>query len=83
MAFTPSTWRPLTRKRSAGGNRQWHYTTADAIATVIGSGYFNKVYRDLQKYDVIFVVDTATPTYDVIFVTSATGASTVTTANAT
>lgn len=57
----------------------WIYKTTDAIATVIGSGYFNDATNELKRHDVIIVLDTATATTDVIHVTSATGAATVTT----
>lgn len=56
------------------------YQTADAIATVVGSGYFNDVTNNLKQFDVILVVGATggTPTVDVITITSATGAATVT-----
>lgn len=57
----------------------WIYKTTDAIATVTGSGYFNDATNELKQFDVIIVVDTDTSTTDVIHVTSATGAATVTT----
>lgn len=76
---------PLTASslfRVAGADPSlWIYKTADAIATVTGSGYFTALTDQLKQHDVIIVVANtgATPTVDVIFVTSATGAATVTT----
>lgn len=70
----------------AGGARQvWHYTSTDAVGTVAGSGYFNNVTANLRQWDTIFVVGAtdSTPTVDVLVVTSATGAATVTTTNGT
>ena len=83
MAFNPNNFKALTRKKGRGGRRIWHYVTTDAIATVTGSGYFNKVASSLTQYDIIQVVDSNVPTYDTIFVTSASHAATVTTVNAT
>lgn len=70
----------------AGGARQvWHYTSADAIATIIGSGYFNGVTDNLRQWDTIIAVGSTggAATVDVLVVTSATGAATVTTTNGT
>ncbi len=70
----------------AGGARQvWHYTSADGVATVAGSGYFNDVTANLRQWDTILVVGSTggTATVDVLVVTSATAASTVTTTNGT
>lgn len=70
----------------AGAARQvWHYTSADAATTVAGSGYFNGVTDNLRQWDTIIVVGATggTPTIDVLVVTSATGAATVTTTNGT
>lgn len=66
----------------AGAQPSLHiYTTADAITDVVGSGYFNSVTDNLKQNDVILVVsDTGgTRKVDVVAVTSATGAATVTT----
>lgn len=70
----------------AGGARQLHYfTSADAIATVIASGYFNDATNDLKQFDIILTVTSTggTAVVDMLTVTSATGASTVTTSNGT
>jgi len=74
-------------KLVAGGGtgNVWHYTTADAPATVAGSGYFNDVTNNLKQYDMILVAGTTggTVTFDMLGVTSASGAATVTTTNGT
>lgn len=59
----------------------WIYKSADAIGTVTGSGYFSALTDQLKQHDVIIVVASTggTPTVDVVIVTSATGAATVTT----
>lgn len=70
----------------AGGARQvWHYTSADAATTIAGSGYFNDVTNNLRQWDTILTVGATggTATVDVLVVTSATGAATVTTTNGT
>lgn len=66
----------------AGAEPALHiYNTADAVATVTGSGYFNDVTNNLKQNDVILCVGSTggTRTIDVLCVTSATGAATVTT----
>lgn len=70
----------------AGAARQiWHYASADAIGTIAGSGYFNGVADNLRQNDIILVVGSVggVVTVDVLVVTSATGAATVTTTNGT
>ena len=70
----------------AGGARQIHfYSTADAIADVVASGYFNSATDDLKQNDIILVVGSTggTRTVDMLVVSSATGAATVTTINGT
>jgi hypothetical protein len=71
-----------TLSKIGGGLQQLHlYNTADAIATVLGSGYFNLVTNQLKQNDVILVVSKTggTREFDAICVTSATDAATVTT----
>lgn len=77
MALTAS-----ALQKVAGADQQlWLYNSADAIATVTGSGYFNDVTNNLKQNDIILVVGSTggTRTIDVVVVTSATGATTVTT----
>lgn len=61
------------------------YKTADAIATVVASGYFNDGTLKLRQFDVIQAVTSTggTVAVDVLVVTSATGVATVTTTNGT
>ena len=61
------------------------YQSTDAIATVIASGYFNSVTDRLKQFDVILAVTSTggTAAVDVLVVTSATAATTVTTTNGT
>lgn len=77
MPFTASSLTKL-----AGAEPGLHiYTTADAVATVTASGYFSPVTDNLKQNDVILCVASTggTRTIDVLCVTSATGAATVTT----
>lgn len=53
----------LTRLAGGSGVNLWHYTSADAIATVKASGYFTgEAVNMMRARDVIICVDTATPT---------------------
>jgi hypothetical protein len=61
----------------------WIYKTVEAIATVAGSGYFNNWTDELRNGDIILVADTNVPTIDMLTVTSADNAATVTTLNGT
>ena len=81
MAFSRSTLSKVT-----GGARQIHwYSSADAVATIAGSGYFNDATNDLKQFDIILAVTSTggVVAVDVLVVTSATGAATVTTTNGT
>lgn len=63
----------------------WIYKSADAVGTIAGSGYFNNATNELKEHDVIIAVGATggTETVDVLVVTSATGAATVTCTNGT
>lgn len=52
----------LTRIGGASNGDLWYYSSADAIATVRASGYFNDASNMLAVRDLIIVVDTNTPT---------------------
>ena len=69
----------------AGAKQIHHYDSADAIATVVASGYFSAITNRLKQFDVIIAVTSTggTAAVDVLVVTSATGAATVTTTNGT
>jgi ATP phosphoribosyltransferase len=66
---------------ASGKNNVWIYKSADSNATIVASGYFNSVYQYFRQHDVIFAISATggTPILDPIFITSATGATTVTT----
>jgi hypothetical protein len=53
------------RKVSSGignGPNIWHYSSADAKATVVGAAYItNAVQLGMKVGDMVFVFDTATP----------------------
>ena len=76
---------PLRKIAEGGINSVWLYVDGDAVGTIAGSGYFNSDYQNLRENDVILCVGAAggTETVDVLVVTSATGATTVTTTNGT
>ena len=81
MAYATSN--PLKKISQAGdSNSIWFYTDGDAKATVVASGYFNASSELLSQGDVILcsIGIGGTPEMDVLTVTSATGAATVTTA---
>ena len=70
MAFSAS---GLTRIGGAANADLWFYTSADAIATVNTSGYFNDAANMLAVRDLIIVCDTNTPTTNFVNVLSNTG----------
>ena len=70
MAYSAS---GLTRIGGASNASLWFYTSADAIATVRASGYFNDAANMLAVRDVIIVADTNTPTTNLCNVLSNTG----------
>ncbi len=82
MALTSSA---LKKIAGAGDQNLFVYNSSDAVATIAGSGYFNSVTDDLKQFDIILVVGSTggTATVDVLIVSSATGATTVTTTNGT
>jgi histidyl-tRNA synthetase len=83
MAY--ATDNPLRKIAEGGINSVWLYVDGDAVGTIAGSGYFDSVYENLKENDVILCVGAAggTETVDLLVVTSATGATTVTTTNGT
>lgn len=60
----------LTALTYGNGFTLWHYTSADAIATVNTAGYFNSAADMLNVRDVIIVVDSNTPTTSLVSVLS-------------
>ena len=75
----------LKKIGGAGDSNLFMYQSTDAVGTVAGSGYFNDVTNELKQFDVIIVVGSTggTATVDVLIVSSATAATTVTTTNGT
>jgi hypothetical protein len=74
---------PIKKIAEAGGNSVFFYSDGDAIATIAASGYFNSATENLKKGDIILCVGTnaGTPTVDILVISSATGAATVTVVN--
>lgn len=66
-----------------GTQRMWLYRSSDAIATVIGANYFDAHAELMRNGDVIIAVDVNLNTVDLLMVSSADGASTITVANGT
>jgi len=82
MAFTAGTLLPLSSMANSNAPRHWSYTTADAKATVVGSGYFDEaVIMGLSAQDIIWSVDAngGTETFTTVFVDAISGAGVVTT----
>lgn len=74
MAYSVTGLQPIGGQSKAGNAPQmWSYTSADAIATVNTSGYFNSAADLLKVGDLIYVYDSATPTASLVVVLSNTG----------
>ena len=78
MAFVDAS---MQAAAGAGLSRIFTYQTPDTIATTITSGYFNNKFAELKQFDIIIVISETggTAKIDVIFISSTTGATTVTT----
>ena len=63
----------LTRIGGASNGDLWFYSSTDTIATVKTEGYFNDAANMLAVRDVIIVVDSNTPTTNLVNVLSNTG----------
>jgi len=70
MAFSRDGFSPDGR---AVGPRIHSYTTTDAKATVDTTGYFNAIASIVEVGDLIYVVDSVTPTFTLMPVLSNTG----------
>ena len=70
MAYSAS---GLHRMAGASGVNLWIYQTADPIATVNTTGYFNNAANMLNVRDLIIVMDTNVPTTNFCTVLSNTG----------
>ena len=82
MAFTAATFHRISNNPDQS---LYLYNSADTIITIEASGYFNSVSAELRKNDCILVVGSTggTQTIDALTVSSADGATTVTTINGT
>mgnify|MGYP001176035348 FL=1 len=81
MAYSASN----LRKVAGGAMSVFLYDSADAIGTIVGANYFNSATNELKQNDVIIAVGSTggTRTVDILVVSSATGAATVTVINGT
>lgn len=81
MAYSASN----LRKIAGGAMSVFLYDSADAIGTIVGANYFNSATNELKQNDVIIAVGSTggTRTVDLLVVSSATGAATVTVINGT
>jgi hypothetical protein len=80
MAY--ATANPVKKVAQMGDtNNLWYYTDGDATSTIVGSGYFNLSYENFSIGDMILVCATnaGTAESDLLIVSSATAATTVTT----
>ena len=71
MAYASSGLTPIGGQSKAGNAPQmWAYTSADAIATVNTSGYFNSASDLLKVGDLMYIHDSKTPTASLVIVLS-------------
>jgi hypothetical protein len=71
MAYSSTGLNSAGGQSKAGNAPQiWTYTSADSIATVNTTAYFNDASSLLKVGDIIFVYDSATPTMSIVFVLS-------------
>mgnify|MGYP003635993665 FL=1 len=71
MAYSQTGLQPIGGQGKAGTAPQmWSYTSADAIADVNTSGYFNSAADLLKVGDLMYVRDSATPTASLVIVLS-------------
>ena len=71
MAFARAGWNPIGGQSKKGSApAMWSYTSTDAIATVNTAAYFNSVSDEVSVRDIIFVVDSNTPTLHIVSVLS-------------
>ena len=80
MAFTATTFLPLSGMANSDAPRHWTYATADSHATAVASGYFNGVESALNVNDVIWAVSATggTQTFTLILVDAISAAGVVT-----
>ena len=56
--------------KAGAAPQMWTYTSADAIATVNTAAYFNNASDLLKVRDIMFIVDSNTPTLHIVSVLS-------------
>jgi hypothetical protein len=70
MAYSNTGLNTVAASKRGNAPSIYTYTSADAIATVNTSGYFNDLSDTLAVGDIIFVHDSATPTMSIVVVLS-------------
>jgi hypothetical protein len=70
MAFSNTGLNTVAASKRGNAPSIYTYTSADAIATVNTTGYFNDLSDTLAVGDIIFVHDSATPTMSIVVVLS-------------
>jgi len=70
MAYSKDGLCTVAASKRGNAPSMYTYTSADAIATVNTSGYFNDLSDTLAVGDIIFVHDSATPTMSIVVVLS-------------
>jgi len=70
MAYSSTGWNVIGAAKKGNAPSLYTYTSADAIADVNTSGYFNDLSDTLAVGDIIFVHDSATPTMSIVVVLS-------------
>lgn len=86
LRFLPCAFDATNMNRIQGGTVTLHlYKSTDALATIIASGYFNAYTNLIRENDIIIIVGSSggTQTVDVLVVSSADNAATVTVINGT
>jgi len=84
LRFLPCAFSAANFNRIHGGTvGLFLYKSADALATMVASAYFDTQVDKLRNGDIIIIVDTNVPTIDVLTVTSADNVKPVTVLNGT
>lgn len=84
LRLLPCAFDPTNMNKSNTGTCTiWVYKTVEAIATVAADDYFNPWTTHLRNGDIIIISDVTVPTIDMVVVTSADNAATVTVLNGT
>ena len=70
MAYSSAGLNVMGASKKGNAPSMYTYTSADAIATVNTSGYFDDLSDTLAVGDIIFCYDSATPTMNMVVVLS-------------